>query len=63
MWGNLGASASSMLIPWLIAHGEGDGRKLVFFTLAGAFALAGLVVLPMDATKQLLPDQPSGRNE
>jgi MFS family permease len=63
MWGNLGASASSMLIPWLIAHGEGDGRKLVFFTLAGAFALAGLVVLPMDATKKLLPDETAGRKE
>ena len=63
MWGNLGASASSMLIPWLIAHGEGDGRKLIFFTLAGAFALAGVVVLPMDATKKLLPDEPAGRKE
>jgi hypothetical protein len=56
MWGNLGASFYSMLVPWLLAHGEGDGRKLVFFTLAGAFALAGVAVLPMDATKKLLPD-------
>lgn len=60
MWGNLGASASAMLVPWLMTHGGGDGRKLVFFTLAGAFALAGLVVLPMDATKKLLPDRPVG---
>ena len=59
MWGNFGASAGAMLVPWLIAHGGGDGKKLVFFTLAGAFALAGLVVLPMDATKKLLPDEPA----
>ncbi|MBI4621743.1 MAG: MFS transporter [Verrucomicrobia bacterium] len=59
MWGNFGASASAMLVPWLLVKGGGDGRTLVFFTLAGAFVLAGLVVLPMDATKKLLPPEPS----
>lgn len=54
MWGNFGASATSVLIPWLLKMGGGDGKQFVFFTLAGAFVLAGLVVLPMDATKKLM---------
>ena len=56
MWGNFGAAATSMLIPWLLKMGGGNGKVFVFFTLAGAFVLAGLVVLPMDATKKLIPD-------
>jgi ACS family glucarate transporter-like MFS transporter len=56
MWGNFGASAGALLVPWLLKVGGGDGRFFVFFTLAGAFVLAGLVVLPMDATKKLIPD-------
>jgi nitrate/nitrite transporter NarK len=59
MWGNLGASASSMLVPWLLKIGGGDGKMLVFFTLAGAFVLAGILVLGMDATQKLLPDHPT----
>ena len=58
MWGNFGASAGAMLIPWLMKMGGGDGKVLVFFTLAGAFVLAGLVILPMDATKLLLVHDP-----
>ncbi len=58
MWGNFGASASARLVPWLLVKGGGDGRTLVFFTLAGAFVLAGLVVLPMDASRKLLADDP-----
>lgn len=54
MWGNFGTSAGALLVPWLMK--AGDGKTLVFFTLAGAFVLAGLVVLPMDATKKLIPD-------
>ncbi|MCC6507759.1 MAG: MFS transporter [Pirellulaceae bacterium] len=54
MWGNLGASAGAMLIPWLMHMGCGDGKTFVFFTLAGAFVLAGLIILPVDATKKLL---------
>jgi ACS family glucarate transporter-like MFS transporter len=56
MWGNFGASASAQLFPLLLAMGGGHGKTYVFFTLAGAFVLAGLVVLPMDATKKLVPD-------
>ena len=58
MWGNFGASATGMLVPWLIDKGGGDGKMFVFFTLAGAFVLAGLAVLPMDATRKLFPDGP-----
>ena len=56
MWGNLGASAGALLFPGLRAQGGGDGKYFVFFTLAGALLLAGLVVLPMNATKKLIPD-------
>jgi len=56
MWGNFGASAGALLVPWLMKVGGGDGKLFVFFTLAGAFVLAALVVLPMDATKKLLAD-------
>ena len=59
MWGNFGASAGAMLIPWLMKLGGGDGKTIVFFTLAGAFVLAGLIVLPMDATKKLIADEPA----
>jgi len=58
MWGNFGASAGALLVPWLMKIGGGDGKTLVFFTLAGAFVLAGLIILPMDATKKLVPDEP-----
>jgi MFS family permease len=56
MWGNFGASAGALLVPWLQKVGGGDGKILVFFSLAGAFVLAALVVLPMNATKKLIPD-------
>ena len=56
MWGNFGASAGALLVPRLMKIGGGDGKLLVFSTLAGAFVLAGLVVLPMDATRKLVGD-------
>lgn len=55
MWGNFGASVTGMLIPLLMKLGGTAGKEFVFFTLAGAFVFAGLVVLPMDATKKLMP--------
>jgi nitrate/nitrite transporter NarK len=56
MWGNFGASVTGMLIPMLMKLGGSAGKEFVFFTLAGAFVLAGIIVLPMDATKKLVPD-------
>jgi len=47
-----------MLVPWLLAKGGGEGKVWVFFTLSGAFALGGIIILGMDATRKLLPDQP-----
>ena len=58
MWGNFGASVTGMLIPWLMKIGGGDARHFVFFTLAGAFLLASVIVLAMDATRKLMPDEP-----
>jgi MFS family permease len=55
MWGNFGASAGALLIPWLMRIGRGDGKMFVFLTLAGCFVVAGLLVLPMDATRKLMP--------
>ncbi len=55
MWGNFGASVTGVLIPMLMRVGGAEGKEFVFFTLAGAFVMAGLVVLPMDATKRLMP--------
>jgi hypothetical protein len=55
---DFGASAGALLVPWLMKIGSGDGKTLVFFTLAGAFVLAGLIILPMDATKKLIADEP-----
>ena len=57
MWGNFGASAGAMLIPWLMKVGGGDGKQFVFFTLAGAFVLAGLIILPMDEGQRGQPPQ------
>ena len=56
MWGNFGASAGAMLIPWLMHLGEGDGKTLVFFTLSGSFVLAAILCLPMNAAKKLVAD-------
>ncbi len=58
MWGNFGASVSAMLVPWLLEWGGGNGKMLVFYTLAGAFVIAGVILVGMDATKKLLPDEP-----
>jgi nitrate/nitrite transporter NarK len=59
MWGNFGASAGAMLIPWLMQVGGGDGKTLVFLTLSSAFVLEGLLILPMDPTKKRMPEDPA----
>ncbi len=55
MWGNFGASANAMMVPWLLNFGgSGEaGQRLVFIACAGALFLAGLTVLGMDATKPI----------
>ena len=56
MWGNFGASVSAMMVPWLIqVGGSGEaGQRLVFIACAGAFFLAAVTVLGMDATKLIV---------
>lgn len=55
MWGNFGASASSMIVPGLLLYGatSGSGQSLVFVMCACAFFVAGLAALGMDATRPL----------
>lgn len=55
MWGNLGASASSVMVPSLLALGARNhaGQSLVFIVCAGAFLMGGIAALGMDATKPL----------
>ncbi|MEQ1827196.1 MAG: MFS transporter [Pirellula sp.] len=55
MWGNLGAAASSKVVPLLLVYGsnDGSGQSLVFVTCAVAFFVAGISALGMDATKPL----------
>lgn len=55
MWGNLGAAASAKLVPLLMGSSlaRALGPDALFFVFAGAFLLAALVGLGMDATKPL----------
>jgi hypothetical protein len=55
MWGNFGAAFSSKLVPFILAYGSSlmPGQTLVFLTCAGAFFVAGLVALGMNATQPL----------
>lgn len=56
MWGNFGASAISMLVPWLLAVGTSGeaGQRNVFLVCAGSLFLYSVIVLGLDATKQVL---------
>lgn len=55
MWGNFGASLNAIMIPRLMKYGEqdGSGQTMVFMACAGAFFIAGLATLGMNATKKL----------
>lgn len=55
MWGNFGASLTSIMVPWLLAVGANGevGQRYVFLACAGALFLAGLAALGMDASKPL----------
>ncbi len=59
MWGNFGGCAVALLVPWIKKIGGTDGKFPVFFTLSGAFLLAAFIVLPMNATRKILPEEPS----
>lgn len=55
MWGNFGAAISAKVVPLLMVQGgqSGGGQSLVFITCAGAFFVAAIAALGMDATKPL----------
>jgi sugar phosphate permease len=69
MWGNLGASVSSKMIPWLMAIGQtgGGGHQLMFFVCSLAFFLTALLsfgmnpLVPVVRTPPLEPT-PSGNH-
>lgn len=56
MWGNLGASLSSLIIPRLMKFGEsrGLGQMPAFLACGGFFLLAAICVLGVDASRPLL---------
>ncbi|MEI8211802.1 MAG: MFS transporter [Planctomycetota bacterium] len=55
MWGNLGATLSSLMVPYLMRWGEsgGIGQALVFFVCSGFFFIACIASLGVDASKPL----------
>lgn len=57
MWGNFGAAFSASMVPKLMAWGSasGSGQSMVFMGCAGAFFIAALAAIGMDATKPLQP--------
>ena len=56
MWGNFGASAISMLVPYMLALGKagGTGQRNVFILCSASLFLYGLIALALDATKPVL---------
>ncbi|MBM3877216.1 MAG: MFS transporter [Verrucomicrobia bacterium] len=56
MWGNLGASAMSMLVPELMKLGQSGeaGQRIVFMVCAGALFTYSVLALGLDATKPVL---------
>ncbi len=56
MWGNFGASAFSMLVPWLLAVGTSGeaGQRNVFLVCAGSLFIYSVIALGLDATKPVL---------
>lgn len=51
MWGNLGAAATPPLLIWIV--GDNQNWDAAFLTCAGAFLVAGLAGLGIDATKKI----------
>lgn len=60
MWGNLGASLSSLMIPRLMKMGEsnGLGQMPAFIACGGCFLLAAICMLGVDASRPLAPQKP-----
>lgn len=56
MWGNLGASVSAVMVPWLMKQGEAGGQATVFLACAASFLVAAIAALGMDATRPIATD-------
>jgi ACS family glucarate transporter-like MFS transporter len=56
MWGNFGASAISMLVPYMLELGKqgGTGQRNVFLLCAGSLFLYSVIVWGIDATRPVL---------
>lgn len=61
MWGNLGATLIALLVPVLMRWGEdrGWGQSLVFFACSGAFFLASVASLGIDASQRIQSPDPT----
>lgn len=55
MWGNFGASVTSLMVPWLLAVGTNgeQGQRYVFMACAGALFLSSVAALGLNAAKPL----------
>jgi nitrate/nitrite transporter NarK len=56
MWGNMGAAAISVMVPYLMSYGESTsyGQSFVFIACALAFFIAGLAALGMNPTRKIV---------
>lgn len=52
MWGNLGATVSPILLAWLF---DGFGWELMFLVCGGAYGVAAVLALGIDATIPIAP--------
>jgi ACS family glucarate transporter-like MFS transporter len=55
MWGNLGGAVSPLILGWVASYWSWDA---MFLTCAGAFLLAGICSLAVDATRPVVPEVP-----
>jgi len=55
MWGNLGASFGSLMVPKLLTWGQssGSGQAMVFIACGSAFFVSAVAMLGMDATRPI----------
>ncbi|MEW6305342.1 MAG: MFS transporter [Verrucomicrobiota bacterium] len=58
MWGNLGAAATSKLLPWLLLEYDvNHDWHEAFWVCAGGFILSGVAALGMDATTPIAAEE------
>ncbi len=56
MWGNLGAAVATPVLIYIVGEGPTQNWNAAFMTCAGAFGIAGLAALGMNASKPIIPD-------